>query len=196
MCEDIHCCPLACCKPLLSTYVSNTTVHENDHPMISDGKLIDKHIRLEMAVTKHPFLAFVQGHRYKGWVIQSFDDLLLTWTGLSTNKLGITDEVKCWGNYVRSLWSTFSEYSSLKSLRPSDAYIYTSENYPSLVQIIACRLAGARPLSNQCWNIINWTLGNKVQWNLNRIHIFPFKKVRLKMSRNWRTFCFGLNVLN
>ena len=22
--------------------------------------------------------------------------------------------------------------------------------------------------SNQCWNIINWTLGNKLQWNFNR----------------------------
>ena len=26
---------------------------------------------------------------------------------------------------------------------------------------MACRL-------NQCWNIVNWTLGNKLQWNFNR----------------------------
>ena len=26
---------------------------------------------------------------------------------------------------------------------------------------------------NQCWNIINWTIGNKLQWNLNKnLHIF------------------------
>ena len=26
---------------------------------------------------------------------------------------------------------------------------------------------------NQCWNIVNWTLGNKLQWNLNRnLNIF------------------------
>ena len=31
-----------------------------------------------------------------------------------------------------------------------------------------CRLIGAKPLSEQCWNIVNWTIGNKLQWNLNR----------------------------
>ena len=26
---------------------------------------------------------------------------------------------------------------------------------------------------NQCWNIVNWTVGNKLQWNLNRkLYIF------------------------
>ena len=49
---------------------------------------------------------------------------------------------------------------------------------------------------NQCWNIVDWTLGNKLQWNFNRnSYIFiqenPFETVVWK----WRPFCLGLNVL-
>ena len=33
---------------------------------------------------------------------------------------------------------------------------------------MACRLDGAKLLSDQCWNIVNWTLRNKIQWNFNR----------------------------
>ena len=32
---------------------------------------------------------------------------------------------------------------------------------------MACRLVGANHYLNQCWNIVNWTLGNKFQWKLN-----------------------------
>ena len=40
---------------------------------------------------------------------------------------------------------------------------------------------------NQCWNIVNWTTRNKIQWNFNRnIYIFdqenPFENVVWKMS--------------
>ena len=40
---------------------------------------------------------------------------------------------------------------------------------------------------NQCWNIVNWTLGNKLQWNLNRnLFIFiqenAFENVVWKMA--------------
>ena len=39
----------------------------------------------------------------------------------------------------------------------------------ALVQIMACRLFGAKPLYlNQCWFIVNRTLGNKLQWNFNQ----------------------------
>ena len=38
--------------------------------------------------------------------------------------------------------------------------IYASVNWPSLVQIWH--------YLNQCWNIVNWTLRNKLQWNFNR----------------------------
>ena len=49
---------------------------------------------------------------------------------------------------------------------------------------------------NQCWNIVNWTLRNKLQWNFNRIRTFSFKKIRLKVSSaKWQPCCLGLNVL-
>ena len=37
-----------------------------------------------------------------------------------------------------------------------------------LVQIMACRLFRAKSLSNQCWVIVNRTLRNILQWNLNQ----------------------------
>ena len=67
-----------------------------------------------------------------------------------------------------------------------------------LDQIMAYRLLDTKPLSevlNQCWNIVNWPLGNKLQWNLN--WNFAFKKLQLKMSSGkWRPFCLVLNVLS
>ena len=33
---------------------------------------------------------------------------------------------------------------------------------------MACRLDGASHYLNQCWDIVNWTLRNKLQWNFNR----------------------------
>ena len=50
---------------------------------------------------------------------------------------------------------------------------------------------------NQCWNIVNWIIGNKLQWNLNRNTHISFKKMHLKMSSGkLRPFCLGLNVLS
>ena len=56
-------------------------------------------------------------------------------------------------------------------------------------------LAPSRYL-NQCWNIVCWTPGNKLQWNLNRnLYIFikenPFENVIWK----WRPYCLGLDEL-
>ena len=49
---------------------------------------------------------------------------------------------------------------------------------------------------NQCWNIVNWTLGNKLQWNFIQTRSFSFMQVDLKMlSGKWWLFCLGLNVL-
>ena len=109
-------------------------------------------------------------------------------------------------------------------------------NIPALVQIMAWRRSGDKPLSepmmdsllahicvtqpqwvkhshgfivlfvavtwpvpshylNQCWNILNWTLRNKLQWI--KIDIFSFKKMHLKMlSGKCLPFCLGLNVFN
>ena len=50
---------------------------------------------------------------------------------------------------------------------------------------------------NQCFNIVNWILENKLQWNLNRMYTFSFKEMYLHMSHGkWRPSCIGLNVLN
>ena len=55
---------------------------------------------------------------------------------------------------------------------------------------------GLSPGLNQCWNIVNWTRGNKLQWISIEIQTFSFKKMHLKMSSGkWRPLCLGLNVL-
>ena len=49
---------------------------------------------------------------------------------------------------------------------------------------------------NQCWNIINWTPGNKLQWNLNQNCYVLFKKMHLTLLfGKWQSFCFGLDGL-
>ena len=67
---------------------------------------------------------------------------------------------------------------------------------------MACRLDGAKPLSevlNQCWNTVDCTLKNKLQWNFNRnsnIITYSFKKMHVKYSfRNGVHFFVCLNVL-
>ena len=52
---------------------------------------------------------------------------------------------------------------------------------------MACRLVGAKPLSEPMMDIVYWTLRNKLQWNLNRnSNIFiqenAFKNVVWKMA--------------
>ena len=49
-------------------------------------------------------------------------------------------------------------------LRMSDAYM-CPYGKPALIQIMACRLIGTKPLLEP---IVNWKLGNKVQCNLNK----------------------------
>ena len=63
--------------------------------------------------------------------------------------------------------------------------MYASVQISTLVQIMACRLDGAKPSSepmapshhlNQCWNIVNWTLRNKLRWNFSRNSNIFFQK--------------------
>ena len=59
-----------------------------------------------------------------------------------------------------------------------------------LVQIMACRLFGAKPLLNQWWIIVNWTLRNNFKWNFIKLQNFLFAKMHLKiLSAKWRPFC-------
>ena len=49
---------------------------------------------------------------------------------------------------------------------------------------------------NQCCNIVDRTLRNKRQWNLNRnSHIFVQEMPLKKSFAKWRSFCLGPNLL-
>ena len=61
---------------------------------------------------------------------------------------------------------------------------------PSLVQIMAC--PAPSHYLNQCWIIVNWSLGKKFNEILIEINTFSFKKMHLKMyPSEWRTFLPG-----
>ena len=45
---------------------------------------------------------------------------------------------------------------------------------------------------HQCWLIVNWTLGNKLQWNFHKKEKVSFKKIKLKiLSAKWQLYCPG-----
>ena len=76
--------------------------------------------------------------------------------------------------------------------------IYVSENLPSLVQIMACFLDGAKPLSETMMvsSLLIEPLGTNFNEISIRIQTFSFKKMHLNMlSAKLRPFCLGLNVL-
>ena len=67
---------------------------------------------------------------------------------------------------------------------PSVSYICKGTGL-ALVQVMACRLFGTKPLPevlNQCWRIGNWTPGKNFSEIWIRILSFSFKKMHLKMS--------------
>ena len=67
----------------------------------------------------------------------------------------------------------------INSLRPSDAYMHQQINHHWFRQWLVAWPAPSHYL-NHCWNIVNWTLGNKLQWNFNRnLNIF-IQEMRLK----------------
>ena len=53
------------------------------------------------------------------------------------------------------------------SLRPSDAYMRQSTIHHWFIPWLVAWSAPSQYL-NQCWNIVNWTLRNKLHWNFNR----------------------------
>ena len=63
----------------------------------------------------------------------------------------------------------------------------------TLVHVMACRLSALSHYMKQCCLIVNWTLGNKPQWNSNRKkNPFHSSKWNLKVSpAKWRPFCPG-----
>ena len=64
-----------------------------------------------------------------------------------------------------------------------------------LVQIIACRLFGTKPLSEIMLTYYHWTLRTKFSEISTKIKYFCLNNMRLKMSSaEWRSFCFHLYV--
>ena len=62
---------------------------------------------------------------------------------------------------------------------------------------MACRLIGAKPLSEAMLDIVNWPLGNKLQWNLNRnLHIFIEKDAFENVVKKLAAICLGHNVFS
>ena len=69
----------------------------------------------------------------------------------------------------------------INSLRPSDAYMRQWSNHRWFIWWLVAWSAPSHYL-NQWWIIVNWTLGNKFQWNFNRnsnifIHENAFENV-------------------
>ena len=87
----------------------------------------------------------------------------------------------------RIMWFVLS---AVKSSPPNAAYMH-QWIASALVQIMVCRLFGAKPLSKpMLCAIVNWSLRNKFQRNFSQKS--NFKKACLKMSSaKWRPFCPG-----
>ena len=63
-----------------------------------------------------------------------------------------------------------------------------------LLKLYCFHLAGVKLLFDQCLNIVDWTLGDKLQWLRNR-NLYIFMHLNFS-SWNWRPFCLGPNVLS
>ena len=64
--------------------------------------------------------------------------------------------------------SPYDEWCQFYLLTEAEWRIYASVNLPSLVQIMARRPVGYKPLSEPNLNTVNWTLMKKFQWKPHR----------------------------
>ena len=85
--------------------------------------------------------------------------------------------------------------TGFNSSRPSDAYMRRKTNHHWFRWWLVAWTAPSHYL-NHCWNIVNWALGNNLQWNFNPnsnifIHENAFENVVSEMA----SICLGLNVL-
>ena len=76
---------------------------------------------------------------------------------------------------------SFPDHYRPKPLRPSDAYMHKKSNRHWFRQWLVTRPAPSHYL-NQCWNIVNWNLSNKM--------------LLQTLTERRQPFCLGLNVLN
>ena len=75
-------------------------------------------------------------------------------------------------NVICNMGAIFSRPPCVNSLRPNDASMRRYTNHHWFRQWLVAWTAPSHYL-NQCWNIVNWTLTIKLQWNFNRnLNIF------------------------
>ena len=94
---------------------------------------------------------------------------------------------KCWCQWPLLLtWFNFN-LGMDKLFHPT---LYNGCNYLSMLGLVTSHYL------NQCWNIINWTHRNKLQWKLNRnSYIFIQENVFENVVWIMPAICLGLNVL-
>ena len=81
------------------------------------------------------------------------------------------------------------------SLRPSDAYMRQQTNRHWFRYWLVAWPAPSHYL-NQCWNIVNWTLGNKFQWNRNRNSNIFIQENSFENVRNMAAILSRLQCVN
>ena len=104
-------------------------------------------------------------------------------TGLA-NEL-IDNNLAPTGSVSNTVWNIFGEFQQSEAdwtrctkpqwkdlpdlviLFPPSAVYMRRWIWSALIRVMVSRLFGAKHYLNQCWFIINWTLGNKLQWNCN-----------------------------
>ena len=91
----------------------------------------------------------------------------------------------------------FSCHSVTLTHRPLVSHISGRWTWSALVQIMACRLDGAKPLSEPMLTLSIRPQGTYFNEFLFEIQIFSFKKMHLNMSSaKWRPFCPRGDELN
>ena len=114
----------------------------------------------------------------------------------STNEMYIASRLSTFEVWTNDYTSNSS--SKHKSYFPDDIYIgLPPQKQVSWVSIDNCILQLSRDVIslswsvpshflNHCWNIVNWTLANKIQRNLNRnLHIFTQENVIQNVFRKF-----------
>ena len=83
--------------------------------------------------------------------------------------------------------SGFVFYGCLESLTELSALWWSSDAYPR--QIMACHQFRASHYLHQCWFTVNWSLGNKLQWNFTQNRTLIFTDVTFKIVSAKRRPC-------
>ena len=85
-----------------------------------------------------------------------------------------------------------AQVKCIKTRHPLVLHICVSELGQHWVRKWLVTYSAPNHYLHQCWNIINWTLRNKFQWNFNQRINFSFKNMHLKISSvKWQPFCSG-----